>query len=172
MCSSDLPPGPLGHADYFATWLVTVFFAGLTLNPMEESRAARITVRAGTGLVVFAVLLSGTRSALLGVLTGTAVYMMFWRPRVTRQTVLMVAAAAISVVLFFISPAGALLRARVVEDVALRGDEHDRVADCAERPPEQQVEQVVRERGGGEAGRADDRADQHRLAAQIGRAHV
>src|SRR5260370_16211967 len=67
------PPGTLGHADYFAAWLVAVFFAGLTLAPMEEPRWRRAAARVAVGLAAIAILLSGTRSASLGLAIGILV---------------------------------------------------------------------------------------------------
>ena len=107
------PPGTLGHADYFAAWLLAVFFAGLALAPMEDRRWQRVTARAAAGLAALAILLSGTRSALLGLVLGILVFVVARRPRITRRSVALVAVGAACVALFFFSPAGARLRARV-----------------------------------------------------------
>ena len=106
------PPGTLGHADYFAAWLVAVFFAGLALAPMEERRWRGAVARAAVGLAAVAILLSGTRSALLGLIVGILVFVLARRPRITRRSVALAAAGATCVALFFFSPAGARLRAR------------------------------------------------------------
>jgi len=106
------PPGTLGHADYFAAWLVAVFFAGLALAPVEDQRRQRATARATAGLAAIAILLSGTRSALFGLAVGILVFVLARRPRITRRSVALAAAGATCVALFFFSPAGARLRAR------------------------------------------------------------
>ena len=134
------PPGPMGHADYFAAWLVLVFFAGLALTPLESSREMRAVACAATALAAVAILLSGTRSALLGLLAGVAVYLLLRRPRLTRRTLVSAAAVAACFVLFLASPPGDRLRARVhwsAED--LRGGARlllwrDSLAMSAQRP--------------------------------------
>jgi len=107
------PPGTLGHADYFAAWLGAAFFAGLALAPMEKAGWARASAWAIAGLAAVATLLSGTRSALLGLAAGIVVYVLVRRPRITRRSVALAAAAVACLVLFFVSPAGTRLRARV-----------------------------------------------------------
>ena len=107
------PPGTLGHADYFAAWLVAVFFAGLALAPMEKPGWARASARAIAVLAAVATLLSGTRSALLGLAAGIVVYVLVRRPRITRRSVALGAVGVACLALFFVSPAGTRLRARV-----------------------------------------------------------
>lgn len=107
------PPGTLGHADYFAAWLVAVFFAGLTLAPMEEQRWRRAVTRVAAALAAVAILLGGTRSALLGLAIGILVFVLTGRPRITRRSVALAAVGAACVALFVVSPPGARLRARV-----------------------------------------------------------
>lgn len=107
------PPGTLGHADYFAAWLVAVFFAGLALAPMEKARWVRASARAIAILAAVATLLSGTRSALLGLAAGIVVYVLVRRPRITRRSVALATVGVALLVLFFVSPAGTRLRARV-----------------------------------------------------------
>jgi len=98
------PPGTLGHADYFAAWLVAVFFAGLALAPMEDRHWQRATARAVAGLAAIAILLSGTRSALFGLAIGILVFVLARRPRITRRSVALAAAGATCVALFFSLP--------------------------------------------------------------------
>jgi O-antigen ligase len=106
------PPGTLGHADYFGAWLVAIFFAALALAPMEDGRWRRAIARAIAGLAAVAILLSGTRSAMLGLAVGVLIFALPRRPRVTCGSVALVAAGAACLALFFFSPAGARLRAR------------------------------------------------------------
>jgi putative inorganic carbon (HCO3(-)) transporter len=107
------PPGTLGHADYFAAWLVAVFFAGLALAAMEGLPWQRSAAWAASGLAAIAILLGGTRSALLGLAIGVVALVLARPPRMTRRSVALAAAGAACVALFFFSPAGAKLRARV-----------------------------------------------------------
>jgi O-antigen ligase len=107
------PPGTLGHADYFGAWLVAVFFAGLALAPMEDRRWRRAVTRGAAGLAAAAILLGGTRSALLGLVIGILVLAPVRRPRITRRSIALAAAFAAGLAIFFLSPAGARLRARV-----------------------------------------------------------
>ena len=72
------PPGTLGHADYFAAWLVVVTFFGLALARLESDAGGG----GGLGvsmLSIIAIVLSGTRAAMLGLVVG-AVVLIFLRP--------------------------------------------------------------------------------------------
>src|SRR5579864_1695961 len=64
------PPGTLGHADYFAAWLVMVTFFGLALARLEKGRWPRLAAMGVSALATVAIVLGGTRSALLGLLSG------------------------------------------------------------------------------------------------------
>ncbi len=98
------PPGTLGHADYFANWLVIVAFLAL-VGQVPDLPLARITAL----LSAIAIILSGTRSALLGLVVGAIIA----RPRINRKAILTLAAAVACLAALYISPAGAKLRARV-----------------------------------------------------------
>jgi O-antigen ligase len=107
------PPSTLGHADYFGGWLLCAIFAALALVLTETARFWKwlgwVTVAAGCA----AVMLSGTRSALLGLACG-AVFVAFWRGvRVTRRMGLIAGFLCAAGVAFYLSPVGAKLRARV-----------------------------------------------------------
>jgi O-antigen ligase len=107
------PPGTLGHADYFAAWLVIVVFLAAGLIRLETGRFYRIAAMIAAALAASAIVLSGTRAALLGLLCGGAV-LWLTRPRRSylRTAALAVTAGVISAVFFF-SPAGIPLRARL-----------------------------------------------------------
>lgn len=60
------PPGTLGHADYFAAWLIVIAFFSIALARLEEERWRKILAGLVCALAVIAIVLSGTRSALLG----------------------------------------------------------------------------------------------------------
>jgi O-antigen ligase len=114
------PPGTLGHADYFAAWLVVVVFFGLALDRLEDAWPFKIAARIASTLSAVAILLSGTRAALLGLLVGGLVLWIAGRARIQMRTTAFVLAAAAGLALFFFSPAGAMLRARLhwsLEDV-------------------------------------------------------
>ena len=107
------PPGTFGHADYFANWLVMVEFFALALRRLDDNRRWRGTADIAMVLAAFAIVLSGTRSALLGLLFGGLVFIGMARPRFQRMGMLMLIASASSLGLLYLSPAGAKLRARV-----------------------------------------------------------
>jgi hypothetical protein len=114
------PPGPLGHADYFAAWLLMVTFFALALSRLEKARWARLAATGVAVLVIIALVLNGTRSALLGLLIGMIVLVILNRPRVGARIVMIASAVAAVGAIFFFSPAGTKLRARVhwsTEDV-------------------------------------------------------
>ena len=114
------PPGTLGHADYFAACVLMVTFFGLALTQLEKPRWARRAATGGSMLTVIALLLNGTRSALVGLLIGMIVLVILNRPRVGARMVMIAAAVGALGAVFFFSPAGTKLRARVhwsTEDV-------------------------------------------------------
>lgn len=116
------PPGTLGHADYFAAWLGIVVFFSVALERMEEKRWLKVSALTVTGVAVFAIVLSGTRSAMLGLLIGGIVFVIAGRPRIGVRTVAVSLACLVGFSLFFVSTPGAKLRARLhwsIED--LRG---------------------------------------------------
>jgi O-antigen ligase len=107
------PPGTLGHADYFASWLLIVTFCSLAL----EGRLARVI----SVLAPLAILLSGTRSALLGLSAGGLVFFILRRPRLGGRALAAGLVCAAGLTGFFFSPAGTKLRARLhwsMDDVA------------------------------------------------------
>ncbi|MBZ5611419.1 MAG: O-antigen ligase family protein [Acidobacteriia bacterium] len=113
------PPGTLGHADYFAAWLVVIVFLALALRRLEPAGWRKVAAGAVAALAVAAIILSGTRSAMLGLMAGAIVYASAQRSRVKVRALALGAACAAGLVVFFFSPAGARLRARLhwsVED--------------------------------------------------------
>jgi tetratricopeptide (TPR) repeat protein len=106
------PPSTLGHADYFAGYLLYVVFIGIGLMATEETFPWKVlgavAVAAGTAAIV----LSGTRGALLGLVAG-AVSLWIWnRPRLTRRHAAMATGLCAVGLIFYFSPAGLKLRAR------------------------------------------------------------
>lgn len=114
------PPGTLGHADYFAAWMLMVAFLALALQRLEPARWSRIAALSVSVLAMIAIILSGARSGLLGLLVGGIVLATLTRPRVRGRVVVLMGIGVAGLTLFFFSPAGAMLRARVhwsAEDV-------------------------------------------------------
>ena len=107
------PPGTLGHADYFAAWLVVIAFSSLALERLEESKWRKAAALMATALVVFAIVLSGTRSAVLGLLAGAIVFSVAGRPRLRARALGFSLAFLAALTLFFFSPPGSKLRARL-----------------------------------------------------------
>jgi len=104
------PPGPLGHSDYFAAFLLWPIFAGSALW-LADGRAGRWLGAAAVLTGVVSLILAGSRGALLGLLAGSAILMWQRRPHirlVAVSLVILVTAAAA----FYVSPAGTRLRAR------------------------------------------------------------
>ncbi len=119
------PPSTLGHAAYFATYLLFSVFGGVALALSETSRAWKTAALLTSAVAVFAIVLSGTRAALAGLLLGAlfvaARQRFHWKQpasggkRPASGWKWMVVAPAILVLLagFYVSPAGSALRARV-----------------------------------------------------------
>jgi O-antigen ligase len=106
------PPGTLGHASYFATWLVFVIFLGLALAASETGAFWRRLAFTAAALALVAMLLTGTRAAILGLLAGCAVWL-YWRGfRLTRRLLALAAAILMAGAVFYYSPAGWQLRSR------------------------------------------------------------
>ena len=106
------PPGTLGHADYFAAWLVVVVFLSLALATLENARSAHGGL-GGLGVGGYRDLAEWhtRRIARCRGRQHCFVVREAAADRCTRW--LSVAACAAAVVLFFFSPAGLKLRARV-----------------------------------------------------------
>jgi O-antigen ligase len=107
------PPGTLGHAGYLATFLVTAAFLSAGLWRRDASGAWRtIGLVAGvTGSV--AVVLSGTRGAVVGLVAAGLWLWLWFRPRCNRRAIVIGALIAASVAGFYYSPGGRRLRNRV-----------------------------------------------------------
>ena len=107
------PPGTLGHADYFAGWLAAVTFLALALGAIEKKPWLKRAV-VGTAIVAaFAILLTGTRAAMLGLLAGMLVLLLERRKPIDRRNIAVATACAVALLGFFFSPPGVKLRARL-----------------------------------------------------------
>jgi len=107
------PPSTFGYVSYFATWMLSVIFLSLAI-PGRWWRG--VAVLAG-----IAMLLTGTRAAILGAVVGAVVWVVFSgaddrflssaRRAIARHR-LLVMLAAIAALVFIASPAGLQLRSR------------------------------------------------------------
>jgi O-antigen ligase len=106
------PPGTLGYVSYFANWLLLAAFLCWALVKLEAERAWRYLAISAAALSIIAMLLTGTRAAILGLAVGA-----LWGGLRFRRRVL--AAALVAMALFYVSPLGWQLRSRTrwfVED--------------------------------------------------------
>jgi O-antigen ligase len=106
------PPGTMGHADYFANYLLAVAFLGwaLAINDRGVGRALGVCAVALAGV---AMVLNGTRAALVGAAAGALFLLIRLRPRVSWRALAVGAAVAMAAAAFYVSPAGGHLRGRV-----------------------------------------------------------
>ena len=109
------PPGTLGHSDYFAAFLLWPVFAGIGLLRESAGRKPALldallgAAASGSGMI--AILLSGSRGAMLALAAGLCLLAAMLRPRV-RATTTVAVLASLAVGAFYFSPAGGRLRAR------------------------------------------------------------
>jgi O-antigen ligase len=104
------PPATLGHSDYFAAFLLWPVFSGIGLWCSDKG-PSRWLGAVSAMLCVAAMVLSGSRGALLGLGAGACMLLYFRRVPV-RTLALTFGAMAIAAGAFTVSPAGARLRAR------------------------------------------------------------
>ena len=106
------PPGTLGYASYFATWLLMVASLSMALAAMEDSPKWRRFAFTVSAVAAFAMWLTGTRAAMLGLLAGGAIWFAIRKIRLTRR----LGAVCLSVLLlcagFYYSPLGQPMRSR------------------------------------------------------------
>ena len=109
------PPSTLGHADYSANWLLFVVFAGAALAVSEQRTPWRWLAWTAAAAGSVAIVLSGTRAAIAGLLAGALflILMSWWGRRFRLPYVALGLAIAAVAALFYLSPAGEKLRARV-----------------------------------------------------------
>jgi O-antigen ligase len=107
------PPSTLGHANYFATYLLYIVFAAYALTVAGESRLLKsLAVIAGL-LATAGIVFSGTRAAMVGTAIGIAV-LAVRRPALHFNRLLQVGGVSVAaMIVLFISPAGDGLRSRI-----------------------------------------------------------
>jgi O-antigen ligase len=106
------PPGTLGYVSYFATWLVVSAFLSMALETMETAAAWRWAARVAAAVCTVAMVLTGTRAAMLGLAAGVGVWLYLRGFRVTRRMMAGAAAVAMVGAAFYFSPPGWNLRSR------------------------------------------------------------
>lgn len=107
------PPSTFGHAGYFATWGAAAVFLAMS-RAREERGAGRAWRLAAAALLVIAIVLSGTRGALAGLVAGMFVAGPSWRRLTSRRALAAAAVVTVAAVGFVLSPAGLRLRTRVI----------------------------------------------------------
>jgi O-antigen ligase len=107
------PPGTLGHADYFAAWLVVELFFAAGLFRIEEKRLYRAGAAGAAGMAALAIILTGTRAAMLGAAIGGVILLLARRERIRMRSLAIGLVCAATLLLLFFSPAGLKLRARL-----------------------------------------------------------
>jgi hypothetical protein len=106
------PPGTLGHADYFGWWLGIALFCAVALARTATAFWKWLAILA-CALSGAAIVLSGTRSAILAVAAGFLSLAVFSGFKLRRKHLLAGMVCAGLLLVFFVSPAGTRLRARV-----------------------------------------------------------
>ena len=107
------PPGTLGHADYFGWWLAIALFCAVALIRVSTTAFGRWLAFLACILAGAAIVLSGTRSAILAVAAGflSLAVLSGFKPRRKHLTAVLLFAGLL--VAFYFSPAGTRLQARV-----------------------------------------------------------
>ena len=106
------PPSTLGHADYLAGYLLYVIFFGAALLATESEPLWKALGIAGAVAGSAAIVLSGTRGALLGLAAGAVSLWIWKRPRFRGRHAIVAAGLCAVGLVFYFSPAGLKLRAR------------------------------------------------------------
>jgi O-antigen ligase len=113
------PPGTLGYVSYFATWLLMCGFLALWLAESEDRLVWRRAAYIASALCFVAMLLTGTRAAVLGMAAGALVWAWARGFRVPKRVLAAGAVLLAAVAVFYFSPPGWNLRSRMrwfVED--------------------------------------------------------
>jgi O-antigen ligase len=113
------PPGTLGYVSYFATWLLMCGFLGLWQGSADPDPRWRRAGYIAATLCFGAMLLTGTRAAILGAAAGAVVWAVLRGFRIPRRVLAAGALLAAAGAAFYFSPAGWNLRSRTrwfVED--------------------------------------------------------
>ena len=98
------PPSTLGYVSYFATWLLSVAFLCLALPGKLPKVVA--------ALATLAMLLTGTRAAVLGLAAGAGIWLFWLGWRASRRALAIAAALLFATIALYYSPPGQQLRSR------------------------------------------------------------
>ena len=109
------PYGTLGHAVYFANFLLAPAFLSLVAVQRENARMWRALGWSGFLCASGGIVLSGTRSSILGLALGIVVMLLGMKPRFRVLHGVLLTGAVIAFLGFLLSPAGHLLRSRVAQ---------------------------------------------------------
>jgi O-antigen ligase len=113
------PPATMGHAIYFAAWLVPVVLVAAARARTEPDRFWRVLHAVSAALGCLAIVLSGSRGGVLALITGGVVLIAGKRsPEInisSRRVLLSAAVVVAAAAILAISPAGANLRHRLVQ---------------------------------------------------------
>jgi O-antigen ligase len=107
------PPATMGHALYFSAWLAPIVFTSAAQALFDAGKGWRRIHAIVVVLACAAIVLSGTRSALLAIAAGGILF--GWRRLKPKFTVLPFGLAVLAVAIFVVSPPGANLRNRMVQ---------------------------------------------------------
>ena len=107
------PPATLGHADYFGVYLLFVAFISAAVLMTEVYSLWKVTAAVSAGLAVFAIVLSGTRAAVIGLLLGGAVLLVWLQPRMRIVYIVLAGCLLAALIAFYYSSPGEQLRARM-----------------------------------------------------------
>jgi O-antigen ligase len=109
------PPGPIGHATYFANYLLMVVFVAAGLAVFETRRSWKITAQMVAAIGIVALVLTGTRAGLLGIVAGALVFVWKVRARLNFRGILAAVVLLLGGAGFYMSPAGTRFRDRLVQ---------------------------------------------------------
>ena len=107
------PPSTLGNANYFAGYLIYSCFYAVALFASEPPGFWKYCGAVAFVLDSAAIVVSGTRAAIFGLLLGAVLLAFAAGPRWRRAALASAAIAAVVLTAVYVSPAGVALRARV-----------------------------------------------------------
>ncbi|OFV95490.1 MAG: hypothetical protein A3H28_15790 [Acidobacteria bacterium RIFCSPLOWO2_02_FULL_61_28] len=105
------PPSTFGHANYFAVFTLSAMFCAIGLALSASTERARRGWAAAAGILLMAVVISGSRAAWLGAVAGMVALSL--RVARNRSLTVGVLAAAVLALAFVLSPLGRPIRNRV-----------------------------------------------------------
>ncbi len=106
------PPSTLGHADYFAGYLLYVVYFSAALIATESQHRWKAIGGVAAILASAAIVLSGTRGAMLALAAGAILLWIWKRPRLRTRHAIVIATLCMFGAAFYLSRAGVQLRAR------------------------------------------------------------